>query len=184
MSKCFIFNPLLHPTRTRKIKKLYRKWHNIWSKQHIETNQHIFPYKSDPRNLMEWLFLTFDNILTIFLDKNSKKKWPKCRGSTFFRFLKRIGWYFFHNLLFGITFDVNNFQRQIDKFFYTILTQGICYFYILQHIDHLWSKTAKKKKLIWQRFYYTNSSLKLGLFEPFTASILNLKKLKIALLLK
>ncbi len=73
MSKSFIFNPLLHPTRTRKIKKLYRKWHNIWSKQHIETNQHIFPYKSDPRNLMEGLFLAFDNILTIFLDKNSKK---------------------------------------------------------------------------------------------------------------
>ncbi len=31
------------------------------------------PYNSDPRNLMEWLFLAFDNILTIFLDKNSKK---------------------------------------------------------------------------------------------------------------
>ncbi len=69
-----------------------------------------------------------------------------CRGSTIFSFSQahRVI-YFFHNLLFGITFDVNNFQRQMDTFFYTILTQGICYFYILQHIDHLWSKTAKKQ---------------------------------------
>lgn len=35
---------------------------------------------------MEWIFLTFDNILTLFMDKNSKK-WPNmCRGSTIFPF--------------------------------------------------------------------------------------------------